>query len=646
MFLGLRNLAFLGSVATSVSDLFASMYETFNALTSVLPQHLVEWFSGSVLDSIFTFTQQDGSPTSAMADEIDGGLVITSGGVLNDQGILNFNEKRQYEPTGCVSISVWKAGETTSIRIFQGFTGNNFDFRVSGFGGTFAVAELNSGVANFALATGDGSGSRTSSSIARDTNYHSHKVECGSANVKYTIDGVLEVTKTTDRPATKLQPQVTLIDDTGSTNKKINIRYLELFNTDVSILSSLYERLFALTEVMRQRFVETFSGALLNERWLLTIGSSGSGTMRDAIDGGYRLSTGTTANASATIEFNDKRPFDNDGCTMIAVVTPNQTTNTRLLCSLADVVGSFTNSVMVRHDSANSFYTLATNFSTQTSTTVSLDTIKHVHKIVLTASDAKLFIDGVLEATGSTNLPTVKMQPVIEVFNKGITVDDTYDIHYLEVYNTGTTPLVESVYELFNKLTTIAKQHVWEWFSGSVLHNKWTTNNVQGTNTFQMADVINGGFEIITGTTSGDHGSITFNDKRQYAFDASIIIFVMQQITAASYRCQAGFSDSNNLISGDSAYIDNNTDFTNYRLLTFRLGGGTATNTDIVQDLLVHSFKVETKVSSVEGSMDGVLKATNTTNLPAVKMQPAFEEKTLTTAAKTGRIRYLEARNT
>ena len=203
-----------------------------------------------------------------------------------------------------------------------------------------------------------------------------------------------------------------------------------------------------------------------------------------------------------------------------------------------------------------------------------------------------------------------------------------------------------SVYEILTPLTTVKKQWFVEWFSGSVLKAYWTKNNVQGTNTFQMADVVDGGFEIITGASANDDGSISFNDKRQYDFNASVIIFVMQQITAAAYRCLAGFADSNNLPSGDSAYIDNNTSFTNYRLLTFRLGSGTASSLGVAIDQLLHSFKVETKAASVVGSIDGVIGATNTTNLPDVKLQPAFEEKTLTTASKTGRIRYLEAFNT
>lgn len=207
------------------------------------------------------------------------------------------------------------------------------------------------------------------------------------------------------------------------------------------------------------------------------------------------------------------------------------------------------------------------------------------------------------------------------------------------------TEVEESLYEHLFPLTTVMKQRVVENFDGDTLNERWQTNNVLGTNTFQMADVIDGGFEIITGTSANDDGSISFNDKRQYNFNASVIIFVMQQITAASYRCQAGFTDSNNLPSGDSAYIDNNTSFTNYRLLTFN-GGGTAANLSVALDQLLHSFKVETKASSVDGFIDGVLDATNTTNLPDIKMQPVFQVKTLTTASKTGRCSYLEAYNT
>jgi len=63
--------------------------------------------------------------------------------------------------------------------------------------------------------------------------------------------------------------------------------------------------------------------------------------------------------------------------------------------------------------------------------------------------------------------------------------------------------MVESLYSKLNHPTQVAKQRVVERFDGDTLDERWTTEDTDGTNTFAMADVIDEGFEITTGGSSG-----------------------------------------------------------------------------------------------------------------------------------------------
>ncbi len=199
---------------------------------------------------------------------------------------------------------------------------------------------------------------------------------------------------------------------------------------------SVYEMTNPLTTVRKQHFWDWCSGSTLNSRWTQTNTCGATTGMDDAVNGGIKLSTSATAHGDAFLEFNDKWTFAPTGSVMIAVITPAQTTNTRFICSLGDVQGSFTNSHGVRHESGNTYYKLMVNFSTLTDSSIALDTSKHVHRTESTASSVTLRIDGVLEATNSVTSPTTTLQPLIEVYNKGVAVNDIYNLHYFEAYNT------------------------------------------------------------------------------------------------------------------------------------------------------------------------------------------------------------------
>jgi hypothetical protein len=92
------------------------------------------------------------------------------------------------------------------------------------------AVQLNN-VTNLLLYTGDASASsQAQTDIPRDIVYHTTKLECGSADIKLTVDGVLKVTKTTNIPTVKLQP-VCFVESRDATAREGRIRYMECYNT-------------------------------------------------------------------------------------------------------------------------------------------------------------------------------------------------------------------------------------------------------------------------------------------------------------------------------------------------------------------------------------------------------------------------------
>lgn len=212
----------------AVDTEFASMYESFNPLTTVNKQHFVEWFSGSSLPDYWTFANINGSNTSAMADSVDGGWQLTTAGGDSNSGVISFNDKRQYSPTASVSISIWKK----DIVLSAGNVGLvNIDSAIHPTK-ECAITRNGSTSTKIALLTGDSSTtSATDSSIDDDVIFHTFKVECTSSNVKQTIDGVLETTKTTNRPTVKLQPFLGVQKRSAAGTVVMNATYFEAYNT-------------------------------------------------------------------------------------------------------------------------------------------------------------------------------------------------------------------------------------------------------------------------------------------------------------------------------------------------------------------------------------------------------------------------------
>ena len=199
----------------------------------------------------------------------------------------------------------------------------------------------------------------------------------------------------------------------------------------------------------------------------------------------------------------------------------------------------------------------------------------------------------------------------------------------------------DSIYQAKQALSVVQKQRFVEWFSGDALDSIWTKT---GSGTVAMDDAIDGGLKITT--ASGSTDIITFNDIRQYDFDAAVLIAIMKMGGNSSQFGVAGFAAD--VSNSHEATIGMNTDqSTSFFLLKTRAtGSATYTNSSVSLDTNFHAFKVENKASSVDGIIAGVVEATNTTNLPTSKQQPVFDVGDRATGGKNASIRYLEAYNT
>ena len=209
---------------------FSSVYEMFNPLTEVRKQHFWEYFSGDSLNSRWTQSEVDAPASFAMVDGVDEGFKITADGGANNEGMINFNNKRQYEEQGSVSIGVVKATDITSINSYSGMSGHITGVSSgNGYLVDSALLYINGGNTNFALSTGHATvANATEGSVALNTNWQSIKIENNTSNTILSINGVVDVTKdSTYKPTIPMQP-VTGVFGNG---KNIQIKYCEAYNT-------------------------------------------------------------------------------------------------------------------------------------------------------------------------------------------------------------------------------------------------------------------------------------------------------------------------------------------------------------------------------------------------------------------------------
>ena len=204
---------------------FASVYEILDPLTTVRKQRFWDWFDGNDLRSIWNFTDVVGTGSGAMDDSVGNGYQITTGATDDNESAINFNDIRPIDPAGNAYISKQKASRTTNVTIMSGLMddlsfSNDFSFiglDTSRDGSNLIILTRSSGI------------TFTSLSVALDTNYHTLKGVNNTTDHKAFVDGILEATKTTDIPTTKMQPAVVSITR-NTTAVDADVLYYEGYN--------------------------------------------------------------------------------------------------------------------------------------------------------------------------------------------------------------------------------------------------------------------------------------------------------------------------------------------------------------------------------------------------------------------------------
>ena len=207
--------------------------------------------------------------------------------------------------------------------------------------------------------------------------------------------------------------------------------------------SSVYEMTNPLTTVRKQKFWDYFSGSILKEGWTIAY-SSGNITnqpngIEDAVDGGWYMQT-HNANTSAYVQIDhgDKYQFNAIASAYIAVAKVNSTSGISMYIGLHEdshmqtFIGS--EQIYYKFDTRNNLVG-----STSTNTTVAMDTSWHTHKGETNGIVAHNWIDGVLEASVTSTLPSTAagdLEPFMQIGNVGSGASFKGSVRYFECWNT------------------------------------------------------------------------------------------------------------------------------------------------------------------------------------------------------------------
>ena len=206
-------------------------------------------------------------------------------------------------------------------------------------------------------------------------------------------------------------------------------------------MTPLYELTDSWEKPARMRFVENFSGDALDiNRWDTTLAGGGTVAMSDTVNGGVILSTNTTAGTSkAQIDFADVKPFGRTS-SMVWTAIHSHSANGESYTGLTSGAGFGTGQgiwsyVNTGWKTSNfDLYTVGASTGTWTNGTISGLTSNHTQKLELTGTAGNSYVDGVLNATSTTNLPSINMQPEIGL-SSADTTNKTINVTYCEAWN-------------------------------------------------------------------------------------------------------------------------------------------------------------------------------------------------------------------
>ena len=218
----------------------------------------------------------------------------------------------------------------------------------------------------------------------------------------------------------------------------------------------MYALLHAPGQIMKQRFVEDFSGQVLDDfTWATYVGGSGGAiALSDSVDGGLEIKSSTTNMSLIDFAPSDaakKRPFNYNGCVQITTAKLTNVTNAimrigmrsnyrteggsyvriQLYGAAGGAHGSQENIISINSDN----FSVTNTDITSSSTPSMFDWL--THKIECKSSTTEYSINGILKVTAS-GIPDEQLMPFIEVKNEEGTAasNPIGNVRYMECYNT------------------------------------------------------------------------------------------------------------------------------------------------------------------------------------------------------------------
>jgi len=206
----------------------------------------------------------------------------------------------------------------------------------------------------------------------------------------------------------------------------------------------------------------------------------------------------------------------------------------------------------------------------------------------------------------------------------------------------------DSVYEMFNPLTDVRKQHFWEWFSGTSLNSKrWYTHSTGGGNSgASMYDAVNGGVRLRAENVDA-HCSIALNFIQQFSPTSSSVIWVGER-TSGNLECMWGLGDNSIWTNAsDVALWENYGDGQTYlRGVSNDGGGSSASDSDVAVNVTLNCLKIDLSSSNLIYYYNGVSKITKTSDRPTTKLEPLFDSTNKSGSTRDAKATYCEAWNT
>ena len=214
-----------------------------------------------------------------------------------------------------------------------------------------------------------------------------------------------------------------------------------------------------------------------------------------------------------------------------------------------------------------------------------------------------------------------------------------------------------SVYEITNNLSTVAGQHMIDYFTGNSLDDdRWHLRTVNGGIGGAMSDEIDGGYKVSFTTHTTSWGGLVFYNSPNYARSFNLqnftcIVTAKRGLGSETGGFWLGMSNvinttQNHTVAFSSSDYSGQTKFFLYRK-------GDVTNSiesDITIDDNWHTAKIQSTPNGTNLSIDGVLKVTGASGMGDYDCSPSLtgiDADSATHGQDTSfSLRYFEAWNT